>query len=253
MMITACGCQLREIPMAERRSPRQILAIGISYAGVILALSFGAWWLWRALWQEPAKAATQGGGAATKIAMDTANSVYDLAARIAKDVNDALHFRPEIKVSDVVVIQGQRPILEFATEQRLFAQTHTAQGTWMGSTWVVEIQGEYVAKAGFVLDNDTWIDVDKATGKLTFHTPQPSLLSNEMKKYSVLRDENGLWNKIAKEDREKAVNDMNSRAREASSDMELFAAARTALEQQLRPKFEAAGVKCVFVYENGKK
>ncbi|MEI8194685.1 MAG: DUF4230 domain-containing protein [Phycisphaerae bacterium] len=235
--------------MAERRSPQQILAIGLACVGVVLALTFGAWWLWRAAWHEP----TQAAQAATQASLDSAQGVYEFTKRIAKDVDSVLHFVPEIKVADEVVIHAQKPILELATVERPLTKLHTARGTWLGSTWEIEIKGEYVAKVGFVLDEHTWIDVDRMTQAVTFHVPRPTLLSIEMKQYRVLRDENGLWNKIPTEQREQAVNDMNARARDAAADLDLFAAARTALEQQLRPKLDAGGVPCTFIYENEKK
>ena len=235
--------------MTERRSPKQILAIGLSLAGLILALTLAACWLWQAAWREPIHA----GQAATQATFDSAQAAYDFTRRIAKDLDSVLHFVPEIKVADEVVIHAPKPILELATIERPITKLHTARGTWLGSSWVIEIQGQYVAKVGFVLDKDTWIDIDKVTHTVTFHTCQPVLLSSELKDYHVLRDDNGLWNKIPKEERERAVNDMNAKARAVAADLELFAAARTALESQLRPKLEAEGVKCTFIYENEKK
>ena len=43
--------------------------------------------------------------------------------------------------------------------------------------------------------------------------PKPTILSVEMTNYKIIEDSNGLWNKISKDDREKAVNALQRGAR----------------------------------------
>ena len=79
------------------------------------------------------------------------------------------------------------------------------------------------------------MEISEDGKKVTLHHNEPQLLSCEMKKLYVLKDENGWWNKLQPKERESAQNELLRQARERALDADLKATATENLLERLHP------------------
>jgi hypothetical protein len=158
----------------------------------------------------------------------------NVANSAASFVKENLNFTPQVTINNVVVIEQTAPILELATISRDLSVEYNYTTRWLFSTKTLMLRGTYTAKAGFDLTKPFRINVDQKTLKLTAQMPEPKLLSLQLNSYQILRDEDGFWNKVTREDREAGVNGLQAAAREQALSAGLLDAAKTSLQTQLQ-------------------
>jgi Protein of unknown function (DUF4230) len=129
-------------------------------------------------------------------------------------------FDGTITVNKTVFIKGSNNMTELAVREKNITYTYDLTNSWWGSKKKIVLRGEFRGKAGYdftdqIIDpkNPWGIDVSENGKVITARMPKPSILSVEMTNYKIIEDSNGLWNKISKDDREKAVNALQSGAR----------------------------------------
>ncbi len=185
--------------MNETRTPTYILAKAIGIAiviGSLIAAGYVAF----------VKAPTDLGANVKDEAIDAVNKSYDFARRIGKDIDNAINFRPRITTEGITILESSGSIAELSTVEKRFEHTHSWQSTWMGSTKRIELKGLFVAKAGYDLTKPFSIDVSDDLQTIRATMPPAQLNSVEQLKVEILRDEDGLWNKISSEERQSAMN-----------------------------------------------
>lgn len=158
------------------------------------------------------------------------NTTRDVAKTIVDAVKSAFNFTPQVTVNGVTVIEQSSPVLELATIQRDVMCQHDWSQTWFGSTKTMELQGTYRVKAGFDLRKSFRISVEG--GRITATLPAPKILSIEMTGYKALQDEDGWWNKINSDDREKAIAAMQDEARSKAEQSGILDEAKAKFTQQ---------------------
>jgi hypothetical protein len=156
---------------------------------------------------------------------------YEGAKQIGKDLSEAFQFTPRITVNNVVVVQQQSRIFELATVAQRFTHTYNWKNTWMGSTKEVQVSGSFDAKAGFDLDEQFNIVIDKEKAIVMF--PKPKILSVESMGDMQFRDENGIWNWVNEEDRSRAVNAFLTDARRYADQSNLTNDASDKMQEKL--------------------
>ncbi len=216
----------RGIVMTESPSPARIIAKATGIAIVIIAVATAGYVLL-------VKGPSDLGSRAKNGAFDSANQAYDLARRLAKDVDDAINFRPRITCEGAMVVEAGEPIAEFSTVEKAFEHTYAWESTWLGSTKRIKLKGHFVAKAGYDLTKPFVIDVSKDRQTIRAKMPPPKLNSVEQTKVEVLQDENGLWNRISAEERQNALNALLADARKALDSTTILADADAALLSHL--------------------
>lgn len=179
------------------------------------------------------KAPSDLGGHAKDGTLDAANKTYDFAKRIAKDVDDVIHFRPKVTQSGTTVVEASKSIAELSTVSKQFEHTFPFEAVWMGSTKRLKIKGDFVAKAGYDLTKPFSIDVSEDHTTIRAIMPPAKLNSVEQTKYYILEDSNGLWNKITSDDRQNALNRLLADAKKSLDSTSLLADADAALMSQL--------------------
>ncbi len=182
----------RPLPPRERVSGCAAVAMWIALAAVLtVALTTGliAFLGWR-------------------ISDDSRRAAIELADRFEK----AFQFTPEVRVSSVVVVEATRPVVELVTAEKQFIVRHTWENQWLHSTKRVEIEATFTARAGFDLDQPFRLTIDATTGVVGADFPAPKLLSLGMGSVRVLRDEDGLWNKLTEADRTAAFKELEAEA-----------------------------------------
>jgi hypothetical protein len=204
------------------------LGIGVAIALVIATVFGGIYFL---VWKGPQEVITT----TTTTTVNTVNAGYVLFKRMAKDVCRALQFEPKVTIGGETVYGPANQITEIATASKDFNHTYTYQVDWAGSTKRLELKGDFTAKAGFPVDGSFMMEISEDGSKVTLHHKEPELLSCELKKLHVLKDEDGWWNKLQPKERESAQNELLRKARERALDEDLKATATENLLERLKP------------------
>jgi hypothetical protein len=207
---------------------KKALAIGVAIALVIATVFGGIYFL---VWKGPQEVITT----TTTTTVKTVNAGYDLFKRMAKDAYRALQFEPKVTIGGETVYGPASQIAEIATATKDFNHTYTYEASWAGSTKRLELKGDFTAKAGFPVDGSFVMEISQDGTKVTLHHNDPVLLSCELTKLHVLKDEDGWWNKLQPQERESAQNELLRRARESALDADLKATATENLLERLKP------------------
>ena len=174
----------------------------------------------------------------------------DLAHNTADGFRQFFDFTPQVRIDQTVVIEQTTPILEVATVSREMFVNHSWQQTWLGSTKTIQVQGVFTAKAGFDLREPFRIDIEKRPLHVVAWVPPPKLLSIDMNEYKVLKDEDGWWNSVTRQDREDAVRQIRAQAVEKVKNSGLLEEAQASVEARIREIVERNGSTVVFKDEN---
>jgi hypothetical protein len=164
---------------------------------------------------------------------EAANKWYDVARNIGKDVDDVIHFRPRVTSGGVTLLKESNSIKELSTTERNFEHTHTWETTWLGSTKRIEYKGKFIAKAGYDLTKPFSIDISEDGKTIRAHMPPARINSVEQLKMEMIKDENGLWNKISPQEREQATNALLQDARTSIGKSDILKEADEAFMRQL--------------------
>jgi hypothetical protein len=154
--------------------------------------------------------------------------VRNMATGIADHVSSVLNLRPEVRVDDVLIVESAGPALELATAEASYLVRHSWSQRYLLSTKRLEIEAPFTAKAGFDFEEVPMrVTINPQTRAVRADLPNPQLLSLEMGDPKILRDEDGLWNKLTAEDRENAFRELRLLARKQAIQSDLLARART--------------------------
>jgi len=170
----------------------------------------------------------------------------DMAHNVASGIREIFNFTPQVRINETVVIEQTTPILEVATVSRQMFIEHSWQQTWMGSTKTIQIQGFFLAKAGFDLREPFRFDIEKHARRVVAWVPPAKLLSLEMQEYKILKDEAGWWNSITSQDREEAVREMRAQAIEKATQSGLLEESTASVEARVRELVQRNGSTAVF-------
>jgi hypothetical protein len=165
----------------------------------------------------------------------------DLAQNTADGIRELFNFTPRVSIEQTVVIEQNTPILEVATVSRTITVDHLWSHTWLGSTKTLHLKGVYTAKAGYDLRQPFEVDIRKNPLRVIASLPPPRLLSLEMERYDILRDESGWWNRLSDEDREKAVGDLHETAHSRAEGSGILEEAQATAELRIREIVERNG------------
>ncbi len=204
------------------------LAIGVSISLIIAAACGGAYFL---IWKGPKEV----GGATKDGAIEVVNSGYDLFKRAGKDLYHALQFEPKVIIGSSTVHGPATKVTEVVTAAKTFQHTYTYEATWGTSTKRLELKGDFTAKAGFPVDDSFSMNISEDGKTVTLRHQDPGIISCEMTKLYVLKDEDGWWNKIQPQERESAQNELIRQARKAARESDLMSTASENLLERLAP------------------
>jgi hypothetical protein len=170
----------------------------------------------------------------------------DLAENTAEGIRELFNFTPRVSIEQTVVIEQNTPILEVATVSRTVTVDHQWSHTWLGSTKTLHLKGVFTAKAGFDLRQPFTVDIQKNPLRVVASLPPPQLLSLQMERYDILRDESGWWNRISDEDRERAVGDLHKTAHARAEASGILKDAQATAEMRIREIVERNGSTVAF-------
>ena len=165
----------------------------------------------------------------------------DLARNTADGIRELFNFTPRVSIEQTVVIEQNTPILEVATVSRTIIVDHLWSHTWLGSTKTLHLKGVYTVKAGFNLRQPFAVDIQKNPLRVIASLPPPRLLSLQMDRYDIRRDESGWWNRISNEDREEAVEELSGTAHSRAEASGILEEAQATAEMRIREIVERNG------------
>ncbi len=88
---------------------------------------------------------------------------------------------------------------------------------------------------GFTVDDSFSIHVSEDGERTAIRHGPPRLISCELQEVSIVKDENGFWNKLSTEDRQSAQNSLIQGARKAAEESNLLQKAKESLMLRLAP------------------
>lgn len=170
----------------------------------------------------------------------TVDRAYEFGKKVARDIDRVLHFTPQVRVGQTVVVEKTSPALELVTIRRQFQHRYHWTNIWLRSTKVIQFDGEFVAKAGFDLKEQFALRVDEKDLGVSVVFPEPKVLSVELESFKTA-DDSGWWNRVSKEDKERVANLAIKAARAELERSNMLEQAKAMLEQQLRGIIEQNG------------
>lgn len=176
-------------------SPRHILSLFAGLALVIATAAAGVYWF---SYKGPASLVDKG--------MESLDDVLKIGGKVVDHLGRITRFQPKLVIGGKTVIESNQQIAELAVTRKSFSQSYRWEHSFVGSTKRMEIKGTFVAKAGYVLKSPMELRFPEDGASVTMVLPDPSILSNEMTRYDIIKDEDGLWNRLNTSDREHAVN-----------------------------------------------
>lgn len=160
-----------------------------------------------------------------RVVGDTERRIRQLAA----DVDRVLNARPKVTHAGVTIVQGTQATSELSTIEKTFEYSHLWESTWLGSTKRIQLKGWFIARAGYDLSEGFSLDVSGEGKSIRVHLPPARVHSVEMVRMEVLRDENGLWNRILPEEREEVMNTLLMEARRSLEETRILDEAEEAM------------------------
>jgi len=194
-----------------------LIALIVAIAGVIIFLRLETW---------PARTARQ--------------STIELE-RLGKDLRavfiDIAHLQPRITINSRVYMEQTTPVSELVVLSRRIEVEHEFLHTWVGSSKRVKLDGTFIAKAGFDLQQNLSIDIRPE--EIVVQLPHAQILGVEQEQLDVLAFENGLWNRISGGDVQSELSILPQLARQKAMVSGLPEDAERALQQQLDQRIHA--------------
>jgi uncharacterized protein DUF4230 len=161
------------------------------------------------------------------------SKVYDLIKRIARDIDNVIHFKPQVTKDGETVIMETKPIAEFSLVQREFDQSYTWTHTWLGSTKSITMKARFIVKAGYDLAKPFSIDVSADQKIILTQMPPAKINSCAGSKYETIKQDNGWWNGVTKEERDSVINELNAKAEKSAIDNGVLEEAEKHLKTQI--------------------
>lgn len=182
-----------------------------------------------------------------RMGAEVTTDARNVAQAIAAEFQKTLNFTPEVRVDSVLVVQASTPLMELVTLQKQAVVRHRYTHTWMQSTKVFEVEALFTAKAGFDLKEPFRVQIDPRTQNIGAEFPPPKILSIGMSDVKVLNDEDGIWNKLTAEDRQKAFAELEEKAREEFESSSLLVETRYETERRIRALLKQSAWDASFV------
>jgi hypothetical protein len=156
------------------------------------------------------------------------------AREIAGQVAAAFQVQPKVVAGRRTVVEQRSDVLELVTVEETLTERQRLDESWLHSTKTLEIEADFVIRAGFDLARPFVIEVDPATGALRVTLPPAEILSTELSDVRFLHEEDGWWNRLTPADREAAIRGLRLRVGLRARESDLRDRARSSAEKRLR-------------------
>jgi len=145
----------------------------------------------------------------------------DLLQRADNAFARVFNLAPQTTIKADSVVLEKSSIAELAVVARKTSTLVKHETTWLGSTKILIVRGDFIAKAGFDLNQAFRMQIDQANRHVIVDLPKPKVLSVEFKHHEILFSSPGIINKLGPEDHEAVMRAMYSKAREDAEKSDL--------------------------------
>lgn len=174
------------------------------------------------------------------------------AIDIANLVMNTIQVRPKVVVNHRTVVEQQSAVLQLVTVERKLTERQRIDDSWLQSTKTLEVEADFIVRAGFDLEKPFVIQVDHSGSALRVTLPPAEILTVDLSDVRFLRDEDGYWNKLTAEDREKALRDSRAQVESQARKSGLTQQARVLAEKRLTDLLTSGGRTVTFEPEKSK-
>ena len=182
---------------------------------------------------------------------ETTKAVTAIAQGISQEFKAAFNAAPVITVNHRVVASESHPVAELATASKTLSVDTTYVSTWLYSTKTISVRGEFVAKAGFDLDQCFRINLQTSPKMMTVILPNPRILSVEMTANEITDQQGGVVNWLQPQDHEAALKQLTAEARREMEKSSIQDAAKAEMEKRIRAIAALQGVPVTIQYGAG--
>jgi hypothetical protein len=168
------------------------------------------------------------------------------ATDIATRVMDAIQVRPKVVVNRRTVVEQQSDVLQLVTVEKTLTERQRIDESWLHSTKTLEVEADFVIRAGFDLAKPFVIEIDRSAGTLHVTLPPAEILGVELRDVRFPHDEDGIWNKLTGADREAAIRELRLRIQWNARQSDLRHEARIQAEKRLSSLLASEGRTVVF-------
>jgi hypothetical protein len=172
----------------------------------------------------------------------TKSAAFDVASRVM----DAIQIRPKVVVNHRTIVEQQSAVLQLVTVEKSLTERHRVDQSWLHSTKTLEVEADFVIRAGFDLARPFVIEIDRSSGTLHVTLPPAEILGVELRDVRFLRDEDGVWNKLTGEDRETAIRELRLRIQLNARQANFLREARAQAEKRLTDLLVTDGRTVIF-------
>jgi len=177
----------------------------------------------------------------SQVAGRTTHELAQSAGEIADRVAAAFQVRPKVVVARKTLVEQQAEVLKLVTLEQSLTERERLDESWLHSTKSLEVEADFVVRAGFDLAKPFVVEIEEHTGALRVTLPPAEILSTELRDIRFVKDEDGWWNRVSSDDRERALRDLRVRANIRARESDLLAKARASAEKRLADLLASSG------------
>ncbi|MDD5198936.1 MAG: DUF4230 domain-containing protein [Terrimicrobiaceae bacterium] len=167
------------------------------------------------------------------VAQRTMHGAADTAREIATQVAAAFQVQPKVVLGGRILVAQRSEVLKLVTLEQSLTERQRLDESWLHSTKTLEIEGDFVIRAGFDLAKPFVVEIDESSGVLRVTLPPAEILATDLQDVRFLHDEDGLWNRLTADDRERALRDLRLRVARRAAESDLRDRARASAEKRL--------------------
>jgi hypothetical protein len=176
-----------------------------------------------------------------RVAERATHGLAQSAGEIANQVAAAFQVRPKVVVSTKTLVEQQADVLKLVTLEQSLTERERLDESWLHSSKTLEVEADFVVRAGFDLAKPFVVEIEERTGALRVTLPPAEILSTEMRDVRFVHDEDGWWNRITDDDRERTLRDLRLRVGLRARESDLLAKARASAEKRLTNLLASSG------------
>ena len=144
------------------------------------------------------------------------------------------HVTPKTSIQSGSTVLEKAAISEITVTQRKMRTVVTYRQAWLGSTKVLVVQGDFLVKAGFDLNNAFRFTTNETTRDVTVDLARPKILSTDFITTEVLYSSDGIINKLSPQDSAAVVRQMLAETRLQAQQSDMLAEASQQIEQRIK-------------------
>ena len=152
--------------------------------------------------------------------------------QMVEQIQNEFQIKPTTIVHDTTVYHGSSSVFEIATAQLEYSIEYVDEQWSLMSKSTTEIQGSFVAKAGFDM-NDGFQMIANDT-LIVFRYPPPKILSVDVQGSPQIRRARGLWNPISNDELNNTLALFHQKAEEKAEVDELHLRAEEEFKARLK-------------------